>query len=262
MHINPDEDIRGRAKGWKKKLITWAPRSIEKITLQDANVVLPVYRPILPYLQRIGVNRIEVIYNIPNQEFLKKKENYGLHNPIKVISVGRLIPEKFPVNLIMAIKKMNVSLTIVGNWPKASLLHQVARDVGVSDHVHFIPSVTNDKLCTMLPEFDIFATHSEYFEVSKSVLEPLLTGLPVVINKRKGKSIPEFQGDFLILVENTPEGYRHALEKLIKDHKFRESLGHRAYAHAQKNWAPGKMEKKIVEIYKQVMQEAGDRKQI
>jgi glycosyltransferase involved in cell wall biosynthesis len=105
----------------------------------------------------------------------------------------------------------------------------------------------------MLADFDIFATHSDYGEISKSVLEALLTGLPVVLNKRKGSPVPEFKEDFIMLVDNSIEGYCDAIKALFDKHEYRENLGKKAYAHAQKNWAPRTTEKKFVDLYKRVV---------
>ena len=46
-----------------------------------------------------------------------------------------------------------------------------------------------------------------------------------------------------------------ALERLIRDHGYRESLGRRAYAQAQALWAPSKTEAKFVEVYRRLMLE-------
>ena len=124
---------------------------------------------------------------------------------------------------------------------------------GVGDRTEFYQAIPNDQLCRMLPDFDIFATHTEYWEISKAVLEALLTGLPVVLNRRLGAPVPELQGDFLLLVDNTPDGYFQALQKLLTDDAFREQLGLKAYAHAQEHWAPAKTEEKFVEIYRQLI---------
>ena len=259
MHINPDEDVRKRAYSWRGMLTSRASVDVEKISINNADLVIPVYKPILPYLRRLGATKIELIYNVINPVHLRKKENYDLHDPVQIISVGRVFREKYPINLIKALKGLNVELTVIGDGPQLSDLQRDTAEAGMTGTVRFIPAIPNDQLCGLLPGFDIFATHSEYFEVSKSVLEPLLTGLPVVLNKRIGEPVPEFQeGDFLLLVENSEEGYRTAIEKLIADHAFRENLGRVAYEHAWRHWSPIKMEAKYVEVYRSVMKGAGE----
>jgi glycosyltransferase involved in cell wall biosynthesis len=259
MHINPDEDIRKRAHSWVEMLASRASVDMEKIAINNADLVLPVYKPILPYLRRLGATKIELIYNVINPAHLRKKENYDLHDPVQIISVGRVFREKYPINLIKALKGFNVELTVIGDGPRLSDLQRDTAEAGMTGTVRFIPAIPNDRLCELLPGFDIFATHSEYFEVSKSVLEPLLTGLPVVLNKRIGEPVPEFlEGDFLLLVENSVEGYSTATEQLITDHAFRENLGRKAYEHAWTHWSPAKMEAKYAEVYRRVMEGAGE----
>jgi glycosyltransferase involved in cell wall biosynthesis len=254
MHINPDEDLRARATSAWEKTYWNAMEAVEKESLRHADMVLPVYRPIIPYLERMGVKKFEVAYNVLNADFLREKEDYSLHKPVRLISVGRHFKEKNPENIIRAIARLpNTHLTLVGDGPHQSYLHDVVQECQVENQVTFQPVIPNDELCRQLAECDIFVVHTEYWELSKSVLEALLTGLPVVINRRKGQPVPELQGDHVMLVENTPESYCDALTKLIDDDLFRENIGRRAYQHAQKNWAPAKTEAKYVEIYKRMI---------
>ena len=253
MHINPDEDVRGRANSFVKRFVTWAQQDIEKVGLLNADLVMPVYEPIVPYLKKLGVSRYQVCYNSLNPTHLRRKEDYRLHDPVRVISVGRQFAEKNVDNLIKAVATMpNVHLTIVGDGTHHVYLKQVAQECGLGDRVEFHASMPNDELCGKLPEFDIFATHSEYWEISKSVLEPLLTGLPVIINRRRGEPVPELTDDVCLLVDNTVEDYRRALTRLISDHEYRERLGRAAYAHAQTYWSPAATEAKFVEIYRKL----------
>ena len=254
MHINPDEDVRGRAVSIIKKIVTNAYKTIESIGLLNADLVMPVYTPIIPYLKRLGVVKFEVCYNTLNPKYLSKKETYTLHDPIQIISVGRQFKEKNPENLIKAIALIpNAELTIVGNGVYHQHLIDVARECNIEDRVNFEKSITNDELCSRLKEFDIFATHTEYWEISKSVLEPLLTGLPVLLNRRNGQAVEELTKDICILVPNTIDAYHSALIKLIEDHSFREKLGKSAYNHAKKNWSPEKTEQKFIKIYKEIL---------
>lgn len=258
MHINPDEDVRGRAVGLKNLIFSRGMEKLERIGLVGADIVLPVYKPIVPYLERMNIKRYEVAYNALNSLFLGKKENYGLHHPVRVISVGRQIKEKNPENIIRAIKLLpGVHLTLVGDGDYHYYLQNLVRECQMQDQVTFYQALPNDVLCRQLPDYDIFAVHTEYFEISKSVLEPLLTGMPVVINQRIGKPVPELQGDFLMMVNNTVDDYYSAFKRLIDDDQYRESLGRRAYKHAQERWAPAKTEEKFVEIYKRVMAYSG-----
>ena len=256
IHTNPDENRKYWCFDWREKCLNYAAKSIEEVAIKYADVIIPVYKSICSYLKYLDNKKIEIIHNVVNSKFLKKKSNYSLHSPVKIISVGRLIPGKCPDNIIRSIKDLDVELTIVGDGPLRPYLENVARSAGTSEQIKFIPSFSNDKLCSILRNYDIFAMHSEYHGIPKTLLEASLTGLPIIVSKIDVELVPELGGDWLMLVENDADGYREALQKLIVDHTFRKGLGQRAFIQAHKHWEPTKMEGKYVEVYRRVMGEA------
>ena len=174
VHINPD--VRGRASTVGDRLRLRAMVPMERAGLQGADIVLPVYESILPYPRRMNVTRFEVAYNVVGGRHLRQKNDYALHRPVRVVSVGRLFTLKNPENLIRAVNDLvEVDLTVVGDGPLRSRLQQIA-----CDRVRFEPTIPNAALCALLAEQDIFATHSQHWEISKTVLEAFLTGLQVV----------------------------------------------------------------------------------
>ncbi len=255
LHINPDINSVRRLQGDnltpEQKRHNAFYDYLERTGLRKADLVMPVYKPILPYLKRMGVKRIEVCYNILNGPLLRQKTDYRLHDPVRIISVGRLFDDKDPTHIIEAVAALgNAHLTIVGDGAKRPVLEAMVAARGWQNIVTFRPAVPNDELCAMLPDFDLFAIHTEYWEISKSLLEALLTGLPCIVNRRIGEPVPELQDDFLRLVDNTTASYQNALAELIADDAAREALGRRAYAHARANWSPEKTEAKVVGIYR------------
>jgi glycosyltransferase involved in cell wall biosynthesis len=112
----------------------------------------------------------------------------------------------------------------------------------------------NDQLCNILPDFDIFVVHSQAWELSKAVLEALLSGLPVIINKREGYPVPELKDAPVILVENTVDGYAHAIHTLVENNDLRRKLGNEARNYASKRWASVETETRFAAIYREVLQ--------
>ena len=266
LHINPDINTRRRNISpdaqWQERLFSAFFDAVEIEGLKHADVTLPVYEPIIPYLKRAKISKYEVAYNVLAGEYLQKKDNYTLHTPIRIISVGRHFYYKNPEYLIRAMIELpNAHLTLVGDGPYQADLESLVNECGLGERVTFRPAVNNDELCKMLPEYDIFAVHTEHFELSKSLLEALLTGMPAIINRRVGPGgqVPELQrGDFVMMVDNSAESYAGAIKKLVGDHALRENLGRKAFAHAQENWSPTKTEAKYVEIYRRVLAQKGN----
>lgn len=258
LHINPDINPRRRrlnSTNWQDQLYSIYFDNLEKVGLLGADLALPVYSPIIPYLERIGCTRYEVAYNVLSSH-LQKKADYKLHHPIRLISVGRHFGLKNPENIIRAVKHLpQVHLTLVGDGSLQEYLVSLVRELGLQERVIFEPSLPNIELCYKLPDYDIFIIHSEHWEISKALLEALLTGMPVIINHREGKGgdAQELKDDFLLFTQNTPEDYLRAIQQLISSDKLREELGRKAFAHAQKSWAPEKTEAKYVEIYQRII---------
>ncbi len=263
LHTNPDVDPRHRPLppygSWWEQLFAIVFDEIEIEGLIRANRILPVYKSIIPYLARVNCSNYELAYNVLPGDHLTKKEDYRLHNPVRVISVGRHYVHKNPENIIRAVANLpNVHLTLVGDGPYQERLQALVSECGLENRVAFIPAIPNSKLCSMLCEYDIFAVHVEAFGISKTVLEALLVGMPVIINRRVGAGgqVPELEGDFVRMVDNTNDGYSQAIINLIENDVLREQQGRKAFAHAQENWASTKTEMKYVEVYKRVMAQA------
>jgi glycosyltransferase involved in cell wall biosynthesis len=218
-----------------------------------------VYKSIVPYLERVSCSNYELAYNVLPGDHLTKKDDYRLRDPVRVISVGRHYVHKNPENIIRAVGNLsNVHLTLVGDGPYQERLQGLVSECGLEDRVTFIPAIPNSKLSNMLCEHDIFAVHVEAFGISKTVLEALLVGMPVIINRRMGAGgqVPELEGDFVMMVDNTSDGYSKAIVSLMENDVLREQQGRKAFAHAQENWASAKTEMKYVEVYKKVMSQA------
>jgi glycosyltransferase involved in cell wall biosynthesis len=252
LHINPDEDVRRRVRG-REGVVATMLRAVEAHGLRSADLVLPVYRPIVPYLERLGVERYRVAYNVVDGANIERKTDYALHNPVRVISVGRQFEAKNPERLIRAIGLLHgVQLTLVGDGPLHDHLRVVAASTGSPERFVFHRALANAELCRLLATQDIFATHTEFWEVSKALIEALLTGLPAVINRRRGEPVPELEDGRVLLVDDDADAWRAALSELIRDSEARAALARRGSESAWREWSPAVTERTFAEIYREL----------
>lgn len=253
LHTHPDENRSNLSFGWKNFLYYHFSAAVENVTLENADSVVVVYRSLLPYVERRRPGRHGTIYNAVNPDMIRTKTDYSSDGPLKILSVGRLIPGKNPKHLIEAAIAEGAELTVVGDGPLRSALQEKADKAVGPGHVVFIPRMTNDELCSRSPEFDIFAIHSDYDGIPKTVLEASLCGLPVIANRRPVKQVPEFEDGWMELVENSTSGYAEAIKKMAGQEQ-REELGRKAHDYAHRNWNPQQTEARYAELYNRLMQ--------
>ena len=250
LHTRPDVYY---AQSLAERYRMTAVERLYRRGLRLADRVVAIYGSQAPYLARIGIERFDLAYNIINPTRIVRKADYRVSGRPRVVSVGRLIPGKLPLNLLRACARIeDVEVTIIGDGPLRGALEVEARTLGIGDRCRFIASMPNDEVCSRLHEWDVFATHSDYPEIPKAVLEPFLVGLPIVINRPASDRVPEYEDAPCRVVENSVEGYRAALADLIGDDGARERLGRAAGVHAWKVWAPETTEQRYADIYREM----------
>ncbi len=239
----------------KDRLIRLFRTKLEKKALQNAEHVIAVYEPIIRYAKKMGAKNVDLIYNIVAQKNLSRKTSYKLSKPPRLITVNRQVKEKNPENIIKAIKKIDCKYLIVGNGDFHEHLQEVTKTCACESKVEFVIAIPNEKLCKMYKEFDIMVSHCDYWGTPKSIIEAAMVGLPIIINRHPLTRISEYRGDWVLLCDNTPEDYLEKIEMLLENDDLRKRLGERAYDFAHKNFDPEKMEKKMMQIYQNIIDE-------
>lgn len=260
VHTHPDLDMRRTVPSWhfKKRLVNEILRYFERESLRSADSVIIVYESQRGYVMKNGARDVRLIYNVINSEALHKKRDFGLHNPPRILSVGRQFREKNPENIIRAMAHTYAVLTLIGDGAFHERLKRLACRLRVEDRIIFRKALPNDEICASLPEYDIFAVHCDNAGIPKAVMEPLLAGLPVVINRNPVMSVPEIEGDWVLSVENSEAGYTSAFKRLLGDQREREQLGSRALEFAREHFLPQEMEQKTVALYRELLLSRGE----
>ena len=95
--------------------------------------------------------------------------------------------------------------------------------------------------------------HCDYWGISKSTIEGAIAGLPLLLNKHPIEPIPDLEGGWITLCENTPDDYRRAIERFMSSESYRSQWGQLALHHAQLNFEPEVMEEKTVNLYQELL---------
>ena len=219
--------------------------------LRAAGNVMAVYRAQLPYLKGLRVRNVDLIYNTVGSADLAVKRNYGAGSRLKILSVGRQFAGKDISALIQACARVEATdLTVVGDGSLHDQLKALAERVGIAHRTSFIPMMTNEELCRSLADFDLFATHNDFPGIPKAVMEPMLAGLPVVVNRNLG--IDELNGAAMV-VDNTADGYAGAIRALAASEETRRDVGTACRQRALALWDPVSTETQQSNLHKKLV---------
>jgi glycosyltransferase involved in cell wall biosynthesis len=248
LHTHRD-DLRIRTSWGLYRFMMELDARYARAAFKDADAVIIVYESIRSYAEKYGARRIEKIYNVISPEQLLSKESYSLSVPPKIISVGRQLARKKPDRLLLAMRNIDAELLLIGEGECHTRLRHLVAENGLHGKVSFQPSMPNAEVCKVLETADIFAAHTNYPELPKTVMEALWRGLPVLVNEDQTLPVPELQGDWVYRVPNTSEGYSDGLQDLLRDEILRERLGRCGRSFAQKHFDPREMEEHLIRLY-------------
>jgi glycosyltransferase involved in cell wall biosynthesis len=228
---------------------------VEKQVLAKVDLNIAVYHSIVLYLKRFGASNIRLIYNSVNQQ-IPVKQDYRLSSSPALLNVGIQTPGiKEPSAIIQALKQVDQArLDVVGNGIAHADLQRLVASLPYSERVQLLGFRPNQDIVQSLPNYDLYTFRSNAPEISKSVIEGLLAGLPVIVNRRQEQPVQEFeQGDFVYLVDDTPEAWATGINELLRDDQQREKLGRRGREYALETFLPEKMEFAQASVYEEII---------
>ena len=190
---------------------------------------------------------------IPNGvdiNFFRPKKKRKVNKKLKLLSVGRLEPQKNYLTLISALKGVAVDFIIVGSGSLKAKLLSLSKKMKVN--LKIIDKVENLKLPEIYNRADIFVLSSLTEGPNKAILEAMACGLPtvgtnvsgikeVIINKSNG-----------LLTKTDSASLRNSITKLLTNPKLREKLGHNARLYVEKRFDLKSLLKKEVQVLQQV----------
>lgn len=143
--------------------------------------------------------------------------------PLKVLSVGRLVPEKGSLVLLEGIARLRaggrpVMTRLVGSGPLEPLLRERIAALGLVDAVELLGSVGQEGLPSLYHWADVFCLPSFQEGLPVVLMEALATELPVVTTWIAG--IPELVEDGVsgrLVPPGRPDRLAAAIEDLLVD---------------------------------------------
>lgn len=252
LHTHRPDAIGHLRPGLHRALLRYEA-GCARAAIGAADAVVIVYESIRDYALGCGARRIELIYNVISPDLHLPKSTYDLGSPPRLVSVGRLLPRKMPLNAVLALRYVDAEMLVIGTGPGEGLLRETARRAGLAGKVRFCPAMPNSEVCASLLSGDVFVAQTKYPEFPKTIMEALWLGVPVVVNRDQSIPVPEFGGDWVSRVDDTPEGYAAGLQRLLSDDTVRESLGRNGRRFAEITFDPRVMEERQVALYRELV---------
>lgn len=222
--FDKDQELMLEHKKYFELALHQYNKIFQSYSFRNATKVICAYNFLVDFATKCGAKNVEVIYNrVDTSRF--KKVGDEKHSDIRVICVGNLTPGKNQEVLIRAIKDLDVKLLLIGNGPLYQYLVDLAADLKIADKVTFIKYVPNSELHKCYAASDIFAIPIKHGGICIPAIEAMASSLPLVVPKPRWEKEPELVGDIAVVVENTPDGFKKGIAKLIASPELRKKLG-------------------------------------
>lgn len=180
---------------------------------------------------------------------------------LRLVFIGRLDPKKGIENLLRAMTRLDVSVTLAvcgsGDAGYAASLEKLAEDLGVTDRVVFRGHVDEVARSVAFSEADICVVPSHTENFGMVVVEALAHGVPVIASRgTPWQGIEQHQcGRW---VDNTPESLADAIEAMHGCDL--DAMGARGRAWMQRSFSWPVVAARIADVYERLVSVGSRRK--
>jgi len=142
---------------------------------------------------------------------------HALDGPLKMLFLGRFVAFKNLESLLRALSEVpDVTLTIVGDGPKASQLQTIVQELHLEDRVRFLPPAHGDEKQVLFQGHHVLVLPSHTEISPNAALEARAAGLPVLLTEETGLSRMLTDGTLLrplVTPRQIAQGIRDVIEQ-------------------------------------------------
>lgn len=265
IRANLVEQVKHANRGVRRQLavavVTLLERMSQKLAQRHLTFTVgkEMFREYAKRNRKVYETRISLITEKDIDQTLRVKE-FKLHEPIRLLSVGRLDPEKGLFYLIGAVEllintdRLEVSLQIIGKGYKGfeeRLLHEAVKRRKLSNRIRFTGYVPfGPELLEIYRNQDIFILPSLTGEgVPQTIFEAMACGTPIVATRVAGIPYAIRDGYNGRLVEpGSSKDLAGAVKELIQDGELRHRLSENGMATASRHTLDAEKERMMVHV--------------
>ncbi len=233
----------GLTKSWERLLTKWSFQQANAVICVSnftwkrmlSSGIYPQYGKVIP--NGADSNRFRTL---PETEVSDFRASLSLHGALLLLTVGNVTPRKGQDVVIRAMPYIlkeipDVHYLIVGIPTNRDEFQNLARELGVANHVHFIGKADSETVVRFLNSCDIFLMTSKHTEEGDfegygiAVVEAALCGKPAIVSSNSGlvEAIIDKHTGFVV-----PEADEFATAQrviqLLKNQNLRHQMGESA----------------------------------
>lgn len=223
---DPSKSSSPHRHAWLRPPIRYLLRQAHALVGQSRNTLQHVAEI---YHVRRDAELIPLGIERPSVAPAASRRELGLpEDALVMITVGRVVARKAPEQLIEVMRiarRANAHLIVVGDGPRLVPVRQAAAAAGLSERVHLLGQISEERKNQALAVSDIFVSTSQHEGFGLVFLEAMAFGLPIICYDHGG------QTDFLsngvtgaVLPLNDIPGFARALEDLCEHPEARRAM--------------------------------------
>lgn len=234
------------------RLVIPIVRQIEKFVISNSDGCLAVTKHLEDVARNFRAKRVYSIF--PNMDlsiFGPRTNGQKRNGGISVLFVGRLEPEKGPLNVIKVAEILrNVEFVIVGYGSLESQIKQLIKNNEMTN-VKLLGLVEHDKLPKLYQNADIFLLPSYSEGLPVVMIEAMTSELPVIVSKvgAVAEILANNNGGFAVSPGNIEEIVSKI--QILEDFNYRAELGRKARMNVLDRF--GKYIETQVKIYENII---------
>lgn len=217
---------------WTQNMHIYRSLEEEKTAYQRYNEVVCVSKGVEQVMKDLySLQQTTTIYNPIDTDVIlqdaKQPINFTQSSSFKIVTVGRLVPQKGFDRLIRIIGKLrrngkNVELFIVGEGTERKKLEHIIQEEVLENYVHLKGFMKNPY--ALMAKMDLFVCSSIAEGYSLVIAEAMTLGLPVISTECAGPKELLGNGEYGMLVVNNPDALYNGLLQAIDTPSLLEKL--------------------------------------
>ena len=207
---------------------------------------------------RLISDRVDTFQFRPDVDGSRIKKLFNLEGRRLILYAGSLIPLKGVEVLIRSMPIIvrslpDTTLMLVGDGPLKRSLKQLARKLGVEDHIIFVGAIKHSKMPAFMAACDILVHPSFSESLGRVLLEAQASGKPVVAARSGGipEALKNGETGFLFKPGDHEELARLVI-KLLSDPYLLIDMGQKARRFVERSYEFWSQERKLVKLYWEV----------